>query len=153
MTKDEMMNLINRSLFAMIGYTDEEGRQNVRRVFCVWHRGLGRHLISTNTSSSHVQSLKKNGNACLYSRMIRPLKDCACSENLNCISRRNTENFSGMQGMKNTIPKASKMRITVSWNSQRKAAVFIATTGKGISQPKRSRHTIRAENLRTDTIR
>ena len=62
MTKDEIMNLINRSLYAIIGYTDELGRQNVRRVFCVWHRGLGRHLISTNTSSAHVQSLQKNGN-------------------------------------------------------------------------------------------
>ena len=66
MTEKEMMNLINRSLFATIGYTDEQGRQNVRRVFCVWHKGLGRHLISTNTSSSHVQSLKKNPNVCLY---------------------------------------------------------------------------------------
>ena len=66
MTKDELMNLVNRSLFATIGYTDEAGRQNVRRVFCVWHRGLGRHLISTNTSSAHVKSLRKNGNACLY---------------------------------------------------------------------------------------
>ena len=66
MTRDEMMNLINRSLFATIGYADEMGRQNVRRVFCVWHKGMGRHLISTNTSSSHVQSLLKNGNACLY---------------------------------------------------------------------------------------
>ena len=66
MTKDEIMHLVNRSLFATIGYTDEVGRQNVRRVFCVWHKGLGRHLISTNTSSAHVQSLLKNGNACLY---------------------------------------------------------------------------------------
>lgn len=66
MTKDEIMALVNRSLFASIGYTDEAGRQNIRRVFCVWHKGLGRHLISTNTSSAHVQSLRKNGNACLY---------------------------------------------------------------------------------------
>ena len=66
MTKNEIMNLVNRSLFATIGYTDELGRQNVRRVFCVWHKGLGRHLISTNTSSAHVRSLQKNGNACLY---------------------------------------------------------------------------------------
>ncbi len=66
MTKDEMMNLINRSLFATIGYTDEEGRQNVRRVFCTWHKGLGKHLISTNTSSAHVKSLQKNSNACIY---------------------------------------------------------------------------------------
>ena len=66
MTKDEIMNLVNRSLFATIGYTDETGRPNVRRAFCVWHKGLGRHLISTNTSSAHVQSLLKNGNACLY---------------------------------------------------------------------------------------
>ena len=66
MTEKEIMNLINRSLFATIGYTDEQGRQNVRRVFCVWHKGIGRHLISTNTSSSHVQSLMKNPNVCLY---------------------------------------------------------------------------------------
>ena len=66
MTKDEMMNQVNRSLFATIGYTDEEGRQNVRRVFCTWHKGLGKHLISTNTSSAHVKSLQKNSNACIY---------------------------------------------------------------------------------------
>ena len=66
MTEKEIMNLINRSLFATIGYTDEQGRQNVRRVFCVWHKGIGRHLISTNTSSSHVQSLMNNPNVCLY---------------------------------------------------------------------------------------
>ena len=66
MTKNEIMNLINRSLFATIGYVDEDGKQNVRRVFCVWHKGLGRHLISTNTSSEHVKSLMKNSIACLY---------------------------------------------------------------------------------------
>ena len=66
MTHDEIMQLINRSLFATIGYTDENGRPNVRRVFCVWHRGLGRHLISTNTSSSHIQSLIKYRDMCLY---------------------------------------------------------------------------------------
>ena len=66
MTKEEIMNLVNRSLFATIGYIDEKGRPNVRRVFCVWHKGLGRHLISTNTSSAHVNSLLKNGSACLY---------------------------------------------------------------------------------------
>ena len=66
MTKDELMRLVDRSLFATIGYTDGDGRPNVRRVFCVWHRGLGRHLISTNTSSAHVQSLLKDGKGCLY---------------------------------------------------------------------------------------
>lgn len=60
------MNLINHSLFASIGYIDEKGKQNIRKVFYVWHKVLGRHLISTNTSSSHVQSLKNNSNACLY---------------------------------------------------------------------------------------
>ncbi|MBR6102208.1 MAG: pyridoxamine 5'-phosphate oxidase family protein [Ruminococcus sp.] len=66
MTHEEIKSLIDRSLFATMGYTDEQGRQNVRRVFCVWHRGMGRHLISTNTGSAHVQSLMKNGSACLY---------------------------------------------------------------------------------------
>lgn len=66
MTSGEIQDLIDRSLFAVIGYTDEDGRQNVRRVFCVWHKGLGSHLISTNTSSAHVRSLSANGNSCLY---------------------------------------------------------------------------------------
>lgn len=66
MTYDEIMGLVERSLFASIGYTDEDGRQNIRRVFCVWHKGLGRHLISTNTSSAHIQSLMKKNKMCLY---------------------------------------------------------------------------------------
>lgn len=66
MTKDEIMHLIDRSLFATLGYTDADGRPNVRRVFCVWHKGLGGHLISTNTGSQHVQSLLENDRACLY---------------------------------------------------------------------------------------
>ena len=66
MRNDEIKHLIDRSLFASLGYTDEDGRQTIRRVFCVWHKGIGAHLISTNTSSSHVQSLLKNGSACLY---------------------------------------------------------------------------------------
>ena len=66
MTYSEIMSLIDRSLFATIGYTDEAGRPNVRRVFCVWHKGLGRHLISTNTSYAHVKSLLRDGRSCLY---------------------------------------------------------------------------------------
>ena len=66
MTKDEMMDLINRSLFATFGYIDEENRPNVRRAFCVWHKGIGRHLISTNTSSSHIKSFQKDDRMCLY---------------------------------------------------------------------------------------
>lgn len=66
MTKDGIMSLINRSLFADIGYTDEEGRLNIRRVFCTWHKGLGHHLISTNVSSSHTRCLVRDPKACLY---------------------------------------------------------------------------------------
>ena len=66
MTQQEMYSLVYRSGTAMLGYTDEDGRQNIRTVFSTFHRGIGVHLISTNTSSAHVQSLLKNGNACLY---------------------------------------------------------------------------------------
>lgn len=66
MTNDEIMTLINRSLFATLCYIDEYGKINARRVFCFWHKGIGRHLISTNTCSAHVESLLKNGNSCLY---------------------------------------------------------------------------------------
>lgn len=66
MTKDEIMSLVNRSLFAVLGYTDETGLPCVRRVFCTWHKGLRGHLISTNTSSSHVRHLLRRPDACLY---------------------------------------------------------------------------------------
>lgn len=66
MTHQEMYSLIDRSAQASLGYTDEDGRQNIRMVFSTFHKGIGVHLISTNTSSAHVQSLLKNGNACLY---------------------------------------------------------------------------------------
>ena len=65
MTKDELMALIQRSNTADLGYL-QECASVIRRVFCTWHKGLGRHLISTNTSSGHVQALLKDSTACLY---------------------------------------------------------------------------------------
>ena len=66
MTIDEIQNLIDRSLFASLGFLDTDGTPAVRRVFCAWHKGIGRHLISTNTSSGHVRALLRDSRACLY---------------------------------------------------------------------------------------
>ena len=66
MTKDEIMELVNKSLFADLGFIDSDGNPAIRRVFCTWHKGLGTHLISTNTSSMHIQNILKCGNTCLY---------------------------------------------------------------------------------------
>lgn len=66
MTLNEIRNLVNRAGFASIGFLDQEGNPGVRRVFSTWHKGLGVHYISTNTSSMHVQALLKNDRACLY---------------------------------------------------------------------------------------
>lgn len=81
MTLNELQHLIDRSLFATLDYGDEEGRIQVRRVFCTWHRGLARHLISTNTSSSHVAALRRDGRASLY------FADDARFEGLNLTGR------------------------------------------------------------------
>lgn len=62
----ELKELVFKSGFADIGFIDSMGRPSIRRVFCTWHRGLKAHLISTNTSSLHVQELMKNEKACLY---------------------------------------------------------------------------------------
>lgn len=62
----EIRHLIDRSLFADLGCLSEDGFPSIRRVFCVWHRGIGAHLISTNTSSGHVRQLMADGRACLY---------------------------------------------------------------------------------------
>ena len=66
MTPNEIQALIDRSLFADLGYIDGGGRPAIRRVFCVWHRGIGSHLISTNTSSGHARLLSESPSACLY---------------------------------------------------------------------------------------
>lgn len=66
MTKDEIMKLVNESLFANLGFIDKNGKPAIRRVFCTWHKGLGTHLISTNTSSMHVQNMLERNDACLY---------------------------------------------------------------------------------------
>ena len=66
MTTNEIKNLIDRSLFADLGYIGEGGKPAIRRVFCVWHRGVGSHLISTNTASGHVRHLNNRPDACLY---------------------------------------------------------------------------------------
>ena len=66
MTLPEIQNLIDRSLFADLGFLDAGGSPAVRRVFCARHRGIGAHLISTNTSSGHVRRLLENPAACLY---------------------------------------------------------------------------------------
>ena len=66
MTLDEIRKLVNHSQCMDLGFVDESGRPQIRRVFCTFHKGLGGHLISTNTSSMHVQSLLKRNDACLY---------------------------------------------------------------------------------------
>lgn len=66
MTLQEIDQMIKESEFATLGFLDEDGNPSIRRVFCTWHKGLGGHLISTNTSSLHTQALMKNHRACLY---------------------------------------------------------------------------------------
>lgn len=66
MTLDEIKELVNHSQCMDLGFVDENGRPQIRRVFCTFHKGLGRHLISTNTSSMHVQTVLKRNDACLY---------------------------------------------------------------------------------------
>lgn len=66
MKLQEIDQMIKESEFATLGFLDEDGNPSIRRVFCTWHKGLGGHLISTNTSSLHTQALMKNHRACLY---------------------------------------------------------------------------------------
>lgn len=66
MTNQEIMNLVNGSMFANLGFIDQDGKPAIRRVYCTWHKGLGAHLISTNTSSMHVKCLQERSDACLY---------------------------------------------------------------------------------------
>ncbi len=66
MTLQEINRLVNDNIFASLGFLDGDGNPSIRRVFCRWHKGIGRHYISTNTSSMHIQQLLKDNRACLY---------------------------------------------------------------------------------------
>ncbi len=66
MTLNEIDHLVKESGVASIGFLDKDGNPSIRRVFSTWHKGLGGHLISTNTSSQHVQAVLNNKKACLY---------------------------------------------------------------------------------------
>lgn len=66
MTLNEIDRLVKKSTFASIGFIDNQGNPGIRKIFCTWHKGLGTHFISTNTSSMHVQTFLKNNRACLY---------------------------------------------------------------------------------------
>lgn len=66
MTLNEIENLVKESGTACLGFSDENGNPSMRKVFCTWHKGVGGHFVSTNTSSRHVQALLKNDKACLY---------------------------------------------------------------------------------------
>ena len=57
MTVEEIMNLINRSLFADLGYIAEDGRPAIRRVFCVWHNvSATEDIISQKRISAAVSN-------------------------------------------------------------------------------------------------
>ena len=66
MTDQEIMDLINRSLYADLAYIDEAGKPVVCRFYCVWHKGIGHHIMSTGTVHKHSQCLMRGGDACLY---------------------------------------------------------------------------------------
>lgn len=66
MTHDELMSVVKRSMYADLGYINQDGKPAVSRFFCVWHRGIGSHLISTGSFFNHSKCLENGGDACLY---------------------------------------------------------------------------------------
>ena len=66
MTSHDIMSIINGSLFADLGYLNQNGKPAVSRFYCVWRRGIGSHLISTGSFHNHAICLANGGDACLY---------------------------------------------------------------------------------------
>lgn len=66
MTLEEAGRFILNQQVASLGFIGEDNHPGIRRVFSTWHKGMGTHLISTNTSSMHVRAIRKNPKACLY---------------------------------------------------------------------------------------
>lgn len=64
--REKLKELVCSAQSADLGFIDKAGMPSIRRVFSTCHKGLKAHLISTNTSSLHVQELEKDGRACLY---------------------------------------------------------------------------------------
>lgn len=53
---EEIRRMINASLFKDIGFIDAKENPEIRKVFFTWHKSVGTHLSSTNTSSIYVQA-------------------------------------------------------------------------------------------------
>ncbi len=64
--RDKLKLLVDSAQCADLGFIDGMGIPSIRKVFCTCHKGLRAHLISTNTSSLHIQEFEKNNSACLY---------------------------------------------------------------------------------------
>ncbi len=63
----DVWSLISSAEFVELGFVDERGMPNIRKVFIQReYRSMDRHFVSTNTSSFHVKQLARDNRACLY---------------------------------------------------------------------------------------
>lgn len=60
------LDLINHSVFAMLGTIDKKGCPNIRAVLKMENKGLKKIWFSTNTSSTKVAEIQNNPKACVY---------------------------------------------------------------------------------------
>ena len=111
--RDKLKLLVDSAQCADLGFIDGMGIPSIRKVFCTCHKGLRAHLISTNTSSLHIQELEKTTvHACILQTGITS-EDYVYSERPLFITTPNIKNFYGMKEMSSIIRRAWRTRITV----------------------------------------
>jgi len=70
MEKQDALNqgleLVNRSIIAMLGTNAEDGFPNIKAMLKMENEGLKKIWFSTNASSKRVEQIKKNPKACVY---------------------------------------------------------------------------------------
>ncbi len=64
--KANALELVERSLIAMVGTLGEDGDPQIKAMIKAEHEGLDTIWFSTNTSSEHVGQLESDPRACVY---------------------------------------------------------------------------------------
>ena len=60
------LKLVERSLIASVGMLGRDGDPQIKAMIKAEHQGLRTVWFSTNTSSEHVEQLKRDPRACVY---------------------------------------------------------------------------------------
>ena len=103
--------LVANSKTVYVSSVDENGYPNTKAMYPTKHGDLKTHYFSTNLSSRRAAQFKVNPKACIYFCGESDIEGVMLSVRQRCLPTPIIRNSFGVKGMKNIIPRVSRMRI------------------------------------------